>query len=353
MAERTRYNRNLTRYSRGRRGYTLVFVALMLFGIFALGGLVIDLGFARLAQRQMQVAADSAAMEGLRGEGVVVYPDRLDAARDFVHWHFDDDLDSTSDDGAFNTASGQFGAGPLLTFSGGLGDPSMDASRTIEVDPDNPVYKPEAMDGTQSAIGTFQVALRRGGTTTPTADLYSQGPAVPYLFARGSLHNRQLIASGINVGADGVAEPRLAMSVGVPQPAHGMNGSLGMAIDLNTWRSSAGPIPSTNCFASNARVVGDSVSATNLVLPNQEGFVGLFLETAEIDRRVVAFGFGSTNNSGDVTVDTTQLVAAENVSGVFVEGIDTSAPISAILEQIKVEGLQDEAGIVHASVSVR
>ncbi|MEL6105429.1 MAG: Tad domain-containing protein [Planctomycetota bacterium] len=343
-----------------RRGYSLVFVVLMLFGIMALAGSVIDLGFARLAQRQMQVAADSAAIEGLRGEGAAPYIDRRESARDFVHWHFDDDLDAAGtypldDDGAFGTGSGQFGAGPQLTFSGGLGDPSLDASRTIEVDPDNPVFKPVMEDGTQSAAGTFQVALRRGGTTVPTADLYSQGSAVPYLFARGSLSNRQLISRGINVGANGVAEPRLAMSVGAPQPAQGMVGSLGMAIELGTWQTGTQPIASTNCFISNARVVGDPVTNTNAVLTNQTGLVGLFLDTPEIDRRVVAFGFASVDASGGVTVDTSQLVALENASAVFVSGFDPGTPISAILEAIGPDGaaLALQPGIVHASVSVR
>ena len=361
-SDRTNPHRKRIAHSRARRGYSLVFVVLMLFGIFALAGLVIDLGFARLAQRQMQVAADSAAIEGLRGDdlgggGGSAYTDRQNDARNFVHWHFDDDLDTTSDDGAFDTGSGQFGAGPLLEFSGGLGDPSMVASQLMEVDPDNPVYKPVALNGTQSAAGTFQVALRRGGTTTPTADLYSLGPAVPYLFARGSLYNRQLIATGINVGADGVAEARLAMSVGLPQSAQGMLGSLRMAVELNTWRSAAvaaGSIPISSCFASNARVVGDSVSTANSTVVSQAGYVGLFIDSPpQIDRRVVAFGFGIVDGSGNVTVDTSRLVAAENVSGVFVNGLDPTAPISAILDQIRVEGLLNEAGIVHASVSVR
>ncbi|TVS08471.1 MAG: hypothetical protein EA424_28525, partial [Planctomycetaceae bacterium] len=46
-------NRHL---SRARRGYTLVFFAMFLFGFMALAALVIDVGFARLTQRQMQTA---------------------------------------------------------------------------------------------------------------------------------------------------------------------------------------------------------------------------------------------------------------------------------------------------------
>ena len=38
---------------------------MMFFGLMGLAALVIDMGFARLAQRQMQTAVDSAALEGI------------------------------------------------------------------------------------------------------------------------------------------------------------------------------------------------------------------------------------------------------------------------------------------------
>ena len=57
----------VARKTRGhnRGGYVLVLFVLLLFGIFAMAALVIDIGFARLAQRQMQTAADAAALEGI------------------------------------------------------------------------------------------------------------------------------------------------------------------------------------------------------------------------------------------------------------------------------------------------
>ena len=48
-----------------RAGYTLVFFAMLMFALMGLAALVIDIGFARLTQRQMQTAVDSAALEGL------------------------------------------------------------------------------------------------------------------------------------------------------------------------------------------------------------------------------------------------------------------------------------------------
>jgi hypothetical protein len=49
-----------------RTGTTLILCALMLFVIFAVAALVIDMGFVRLTHREMQTATDSAAREGLR-----------------------------------------------------------------------------------------------------------------------------------------------------------------------------------------------------------------------------------------------------------------------------------------------
>ena len=332
-----------------RRGYSLVFVALMLFGIMALAGLVIDLGFARLAQRQMQVAADNAAVEGLRGEGNALYPysGRRDAARDFVHWHFDNDLDASGtypldDDGAFGTGSGQFGAGPQLTFSGGLGDPAMDASRTIEVDQDNPVYKPVMQDGTQSPANTFQIAMRRGGMPNPIADLSSQGPAVPYLFARGSLSNRQLISAGINVGANGIAGAENAISIGLADDTLSppLPGLLPLALELSYWNSLTNGIPDSQTVTSGTigtagrffavatadpmpLAVGRTLPAASVAADGTYvGYVPIYASlTATSTERVVGFGeaeviVSSLGSASQITRRASR-IGAENVSPVL------------------------------------
>ena len=51
-----------------RAGYALVLFVMIFFGLMGLAALVIDLGFARLAQRQMQTAADSRRWKGCDGE---------------------------------------------------------------------------------------------------------------------------------------------------------------------------------------------------------------------------------------------------------------------------------------------
>ena len=50
-----------------RAGYALMLFVMIFVGLMGLAALVIDMGFTRLAQRQMQTAVDSAALEGLRG----------------------------------------------------------------------------------------------------------------------------------------------------------------------------------------------------------------------------------------------------------------------------------------------
>jgi hypothetical protein len=49
-----------------RRGFTLIFVGVLIFVLLGLAALVIDLGLATLARRQMQAAVNTAALEGLR-----------------------------------------------------------------------------------------------------------------------------------------------------------------------------------------------------------------------------------------------------------------------------------------------
>jgi hypothetical protein len=102
----------------------LVQLALIVFGLFGILAAIVDMGFVRLTQVQMQVAADSAAMEGLRARDS--QPDgagsidgfRSDCmrrliARDLVQWTFDDDFNLSED-------ARSFGAGPNVKFTDGV-----------------------------------------------------------------------------------------------------------------------------------------------------------------------------------------------------------------------------------------
>lgn len=153
---------------RPRSGYILVFFAMILFGIMALAALVIDIGFARLTQRQMQTAVDTAALEGLRfrddvpsgwqpgGQLHEQVADDIEAAggsapptkpynpndsdwkvwieharrwgaRNMILNTFDDKLDPSEPDIL------GIGAGPVVEFlDGSVGDPDLAASQTID-----------------------------------------------------------------------------------------------------------------------------------------------------------------------------------------------------------------------------
>lgn len=125
----------------------LVQVALITFALSGLLALAVDVGFARLTQSQMQNAADSAALEGLRKRDAVRNPvngnpaafasdcTRRAAANRIAHWTFDDDFDPVSGDPDY-----QFGAGPVLDVTEGV--TSVHALQTVSV-PDPHVYKPD------------------------------------------------------------------------------------------------------------------------------------------------------------------------------------------------------------------
>ena len=160
-----------------RPGYVLVLFVMMFFGLMGLAALVIDMGFARLAQRQMQSAVDSAALEGLRwrdqfpiwlstdpeflamrpgfqpaspSSGDIDCARRLLASRVVSYrtpgsTFTDSGMFSDYVDGAGGTVF--YGAGPVVNFSGGIGPPEWAASQLMQ--PGNPpVYQPQRADRT-------------------------------------------------------------------------------------------------------------------------------------------------------------------------------------------------------------
>ena len=300
-----------TNHSR-RAGYTLVFFAMLMFALMGLAALVIDIGFARLTQRQMQTAVDSAAVEGLRWRDVNEWeevpqgwlgdPDFItlfDDNEDFIgtitndvdkdrirRWvaqqvvlnTFDDDLESgNGDDGAFD-GGGQFGAGPVVALSGGVGDPIMNASQLLTI-PTTPFYKPAveqnlgneihgdmvagAYDGAATihdeystyvrtdfdSMGddAFLVRLRRTNDfegLDSIAGESSSGPPLSYLFGRGSLlafRDPGVTYSprhhGMTVRATGISDARPALSVGMPDGSvtPPLNGLARFALFLSEW----------------------------------------------------------------------------------------------------------------------
>ncbi len=101
--------------ARHRAGVVLALFAVLLFGFLALLALVVDLGLVMLTRRQMQGAANAAALEGARYLNVAGTSARTKAA-EMVELYFDDDLNSS----LTATDPVRFGAGPNIEFSGGL-----------------------------------------------------------------------------------------------------------------------------------------------------------------------------------------------------------------------------------------
>jgi hypothetical protein len=152
-----------------RQGYVMVVFAMILFGIMAMAALVIDIGFARLAQRQMQTAADAAALEGLRFRDhfpPLPQSQDLDEARRLqasitVSQLFDDNL-LADDADLFN-----FGAGPTVKFQARENDEGVHASEFI-FDPENP--PPDPKIGSLPKVPVYKPNLATNYVNNQTQD---------------------------------------------------------------------------------------------------------------------------------------------------------------------------------------
>ncbi len=299
---------------------------MLLFSIMAMAAIVIDIGFARLAQLQMQSAADSAAIEGLRsGNG---------AASEIVGLIFDDDLDTSSD-------HRQFGAGPVVDFTGDVDDPSLAASQDLSI-PTNRSYKPTMQVGT-STPGLFRVKLQRGGDLDADANLFAVGPPVPYLFARGSFLSRELIRNGITVRAEAISRYEPVVCVG--NAVAGLPGRLDLAVSINDWDSSVG----SNLFVYAQPVIGFPIGNSQSSINTVPGFLAIFDPAA--NDRVIGFGLGSV--SGGVIVKAPLSngiqVAPANVSAAFAYPATMGDDVALVFQQ----RMTHRNALAQAPVSVR
>lgn len=254
-----------------RRGNVLVIYAMLFFGLMGLAGLVIDLGYARLAQRQMQSAADAAAVEGLRHRDANGEPDRERAAG-LVTTAFDDDLNPANGDPR------QFGAGPVIEFEdlsvSGVDPDGLNAARTIrrptgaykpalQLNPANEPhgdlvagkfdpaagpgesgdYTRNDFDSAAAAPDALLVRLRRTNEA-PDPGVSSVGPPLPFLFARGSLmqpgsggYNPR--REGISVRATAIARAVSAKTAGPPDAATDLEGLAPVALRWDFWTTLA------------------------------------------------------------------------------------------------------------------
>jgi len=256
----------------------LCFIILMLFGVAAL---TVDLGIARLTQIQMQNAADTAALEGLRGRDALGDPQRRFAACEMAAWNFDDAFNphcqpgETDFEALGSTPEGAawLGTGPVLTLDGGA--TPLNAEQTLNLSTSG-VYKPvlqsnlandvngDMVSGTFGAsspnFGTdpgctvtnpnqypedcdynradftaatggsepsFLVRLRRTDGRSPLdrdSNVASSGPSLPFLFGRAlPMHAGPNSAydprvHGMTVRATAISNLAPALQAGPPHP---------------------------------------------------------------------------------------------------------------------------------------
>lgn len=268
---------------RGERGVALVLVALIVFGVFGLAAVTVDLGLARATQASMQNAADVAALEGLRlrddvpGDPLAADAARRRAASRAAARVYDDDavlatentqvflsagpsVELTGGTGALN-ASAQIALGapylPDLQTNDAnaphgdlvagffVGGPALEAADYLRND--FAVVDPDDAPG----AGAFLARLRR--THDPLGldavdGVSSSAPGLPYVFGQGSTISAAGAdydprRDGITVRATAIADARRALRCGpalgglpglLPVGVAGGNEQV-LALDLTAW----------------------------------------------------------------------------------------------------------------------
>lgn len=292
--------------SHHRPGNVLVWFALMVWVLVCVAALTIDLGLVRTTQEQMQLLTDEAALEAayqLDGSA----SDRQVAAQGAIGTATSDT--QTSD-------HQRFGAGPTITLSTGdkdLGDgftaPAM-LTNPSAADPSRNVYKPalaansdNAQDGdivrgfpkastktvpeaadysrddfTPDGAGdAILVRLRRSHESFATGDAAkSAGPALPYLFARGSLMSSQGKGQGVTIRATSIAAARPVLTAGPtlpPSPAvpDGLPGVAPFGLLLSSPDPSVPTWQSWRKANPTATTLTASVDATGAITGNVTG----------------------------------------------------------------------------------
>ena len=338
-------------YRSNRNGTVMILFAMLIFLVMAIGGMVIDLGLARVTQRQMQSAVDSAALEAMRGHDLQTLgdangeTDRRSNASNMVSWTFQDINPPTSQE--TNLA-----VGPSLSFEGGVGDPALGASQHLTV-PDQHTYPPlqnnlnnapngdmvagiysndplashaespdyERSDFTVDPNGTsFLVRMRR---TNEKIDGASVGPPLPLLFTRGSLSQLPR-NNGISVRATAIADGRPALYVGSlqdsdqPQPAP-------FALAISDWESNVDSAAGKNIQVAD-HAVGDPLNDTGDTSPLPDGrwYIPLYGSIAgTAGNYILGFGVGQVTGGS--------LTQLHNFYGTH----NVSASPAAILQQLK------------------
>jgi hypothetical protein len=248
---------------------------MLVFAFFAIAGLAIDMGYASLTQQEMQVATDTAAVEGIRlrnAESTINHSDdhRREKVSHIVRLEFDDDMKPSGNAWAINDPEDNpadyddadhmhIGAGPGMQVPGEVGNQHISTSNETTVW-DDPVlrynaenkrygdmvsgtYRPDAehvelgdtyerpdfdpgMDGNESLFQSlgFLVRMRRvsgisvdGGQNPYDTEPYVsyRGRPVPFLFSLGSLMHGNGTSS-MDPRQAGITVRATAIAVGRP-----------------------------------------------------------------------------------------------------------------------------------------
>ncbi len=257
---------------RRRRGTVLVLSVFMILIFFGFMALIVDLGNARVGHRQMQAAADHAALEGLRGRDNGATNRRLDA-QNAVRNYFDDNLDpSSSDNGFFNAGKSPFFVSPVpdpLHGNESIGgyntydDPILQVndgtgSSPVPNEPHGDMlagdydpaqrhdegynfgnyyqrddFVPHDPNIPGPAPNSFLVRMRRTSDALGLDDLAgvsSTGPVFHFLWARGALFRGTAgfdpLEDGMDMHATAIADAQPALSVGPNRPLNAVTGAI-------------------------------------------------------------------------------------------------------------------------------
>lgn len=336
-----------------RRGNVLVLFAGLSFAFLALAALAVDTGFALLTQKQMNIVADAAALEGLRKRDDPAVDNRQQA-RQIAGYY-----------ARFTPAGGkplQYGTGPNLASGGRLtvGTPASLAGQLQPNEANNPQgdmvsgtfdpssrnFQPDAPGTPQASAGSaFLVRLRRTGEA-PVAGEVSAGPRVPYLLGRGSMLGAEAKAKGIAVRSTSIADARNAMAVGVADAAHDLDGATLFALSLAAWKklqpgdsldlNAAVASGDVRSLAAGNAVVGQPVPGAGLTIDPANvaryRYVALFIQVGTTDR-VIGFGRVQVTGGDDPTLTKQAgIVAPENASALPTKALPPDVDVPALMQ---------------------
>ncbi len=294
----------------------LILFALIVFALLALAALVIDLGFVRLTQQEMQTGTDAAALEGLRWRDAPTPASwGLTGNTDQDRRQLAGQLNALEYDADYNlaTTDGQYGAGPVISFTGGVTEAnalqSVTGTSVYKPDlqsnaqdnaqggdmvagtytPPQPPQPPtEAQDytrndftpgpaGTATSAPSFLVRMRRTEdpreTATNAPGVSSVGPSLPLLFGRGSMiaggdpnAGYSVRFHGLTVRSTSIADARHAKTIGPAYPAalypnatpafNGLSGAAPFALSLASWNGLAAGAAATATVNNDGRLSG-------------------------------------------------------------------------------------------------